>query len=176
MNELESKAAGQGSQVVYVVQQNGSSQDDGLNLVSLLGAIRRYRWWVIGLTLLGTLGAVAYALTAQPVFLAESVLYPRESRTAGGLSSRLSRGLVGLDRSGGPSGRLTCSSELPACLPLEGVRRVVSVSAETSERRSIPPGCSARRRARGNGPFQPRHVSVFDKRTGLVSRRACRSA
>jgi uncharacterized protein involved in exopolysaccharide biosynthesis len=167
MNEVDSKAAGQGSQVVYVVQQNGSPQDDGLNLVSLLGAIRRYRWWVIGLTLLGTLGAVAYALNAQPVYLAESVLYPRESRTAGGLSSQLSQ-LGGLADMAGIAAGGVSKQEPLGVLRSKGFASRVITQQQLAQ--VIAPDASPDDVRKATDFFSRNLFSVFeDKRTGLVT-------
>lgn len=167
MNEVGSSAAGQGSQVVYVVQRDGTPLDDGLNLVALLGAIRRYRWWVIGLTLWGTLGAVAYALIAQPVYRAESVVYPRESRAAGGLSSQLSL-LGGLADMAGMAVGATGKQEPLGLLRSKGFASRFIAQQQLAQ--VIVPDDPVDDVREATERFNRNVLSVFeDKRTGLVT-------
>lgn len=167
MNEVGSSTAGQGSQVVYVVRQDGAPQDDGLNLTALLGAIRRYRWWVIGLILLGTVSGVTYALFAQPIYRAESVVYPRESRPAGGLSSQLAQ-FGGLADMAGIAVGGSSKQEPLGVLRSKGFARRFIAQHELAL--LIAPDAPPNDVREATERFSRNVLSVFeDKRTGLVT-------
>jgi uncharacterized protein involved in exopolysaccharide biosynthesis len=167
MNETGKDGAGQESQVVYVLQQDPALTDDGLNLVGLLRAIRCHRWWVIGLTILGTLASIAYGLNAQPVYRAESVLYARESRAAGGLSQQLSQlggfaDMVGISVGSGskqePLGVLRSRSFASRFITQHQLAQVIAPEWPTDDIR------------KATEIFSRTILSVFeDKRTGLVT-------
>ena len=167
MNETGKNEAGQGSQVVYVVQQGPALADDDLNLARLFRAIRCHRWWVIGLTMLGTLASIAYALNAQPVYRAESVLYPRESRVAGGLSQQLSQlggfaDMAGINVGSGnkqePLGVLRSKSFASRFITQHQLAQVIAPESPTDDVR------------KATEIFGRTMLSVFeDKRTGLVT-------
>jgi uncharacterized protein involved in exopolysaccharide biosynthesis len=153
-------------QVVYVVQQDAAAQDDGLNLASLIRAVRHHRWWVVVITLLGTLAAVAYAVTAQPVYRAESVLFPRESRT-GGLAAPLAQlgglaDMAGISVGGNsrqePLGVLRSQGFASRFITQFQLAKVLDPEAPTDDPR------------KATEIFSRQVMSVFeDKRTGLVT-------
>jgi uncharacterized protein involved in exopolysaccharide biosynthesis len=167
MNETGKSGAEQGSQVVFVVQQGPALVNDDLNLAILLRAIRCHRWWVIGLTILGTLVSTAYALYAQPVYRAESVLYARESRSAGGLSQQLSQlggfaDMAGISVGGGtkqePLGVLRSKSFASRFITQHKLAPVIAPEWPTDDVR------------RATEIFSRTVLSVFeDRRTGLVT-------
>jgi uncharacterized protein involved in exopolysaccharide biosynthesis len=167
MNKTRDSDVASGSQVVYVVRQDSPEVDDGLNLAAVLGAVRSHRWWAAGLTALGTLIAVAYALSVQPLYRAESILYPRELRAAGGLSAQLSQlgGLADLAGIGGGGG----SKQEPL-----GVLRSKGFAsrfiAEQQLAQLIVPEAQDNDPRKATEIFARSVLSVFeDKRTGLVT-------
>jgi uncharacterized protein involved in exopolysaccharide biosynthesis len=153
--------------VVYVVQPPGLPADEGLSLAGLVGAVRRHRGRVLATTVAGTLLAAAYAFLAEPVYLAEAVLYPREARPMGGLSGQLAQ-LGGLADMAGITAGSTGKQE-----PL-GVLRSRGFAARFIARRGLAeslapdhPPDDARKAAE---VFGRSVLSVFeDKRSGLVT-------
>jgi uncharacterized protein involved in exopolysaccharide biosynthesis len=153
--------------VVYVVQGAGPPDDEGLSLAGLVRAVGRHRGRVLGATLAGTLLAAAYAFLAEPVYLAEAVLFPREARVAGGLSAQLAQ-LGGLaDMAGIATGGAGKQEPL-------GVLRSRGFAARFIARRglaaSLAPDHPADDVRKAAEVFGRTVLSVFeDKRSGLVT-------
>jgi uncharacterized protein involved in exopolysaccharide biosynthesis len=153
--------------VVYVVQSPGAPADEGLSLAGLVGAVRHHRGRVLAATLAGTLLAAAYAFLAEPVYVAEAVLYPREARPMGGLSGQLAQ-LGGLADMAGIATGSSGKQE-----PL-GVLRSRGFAARFIGRRGLAeslapdhPPDDARKAAE---VFGRSVLSVFeDKRSGLIT-------
>lgn len=121
----------------------------------------------MGLTLLGTLAGTVYALKATPIYRAETLLYPRESRGAGVLSAQLAQlsgfaDLTGVGVGGGnrqePMGLLRSKGFV--------TRFIVNNDLATS----ISPGASADNVHDAAEVFHRTVLSIFeDKRTGLIT-------
>jgi uncharacterized protein involved in exopolysaccharide biosynthesis len=62
-----------------------------IEFAALLRVILRRKVWITAATLLGTLAAIGYAMTATQWYRAEAVLMPRDSGASGGLSGQLAQ-------------------------------------------------------------------------------------
>ncbi|MDD5675339.1 MAG: Wzz/FepE/Etk N-terminal domain-containing protein [Chitinivibrionales bacterium] len=54
---------------------------DEINLLEYLYVLLRYKWWIIGLTLLGLIGGYALALVKGPTYVTEAVIAPKETES-----------------------------------------------------------------------------------------------
>lgn len=150
---------------------------DEIDIAALLRVIWRRKVWIAAATLLCTLAAIGYALTATQWYRAEAVLMPRDSGASGGLSGQLAQ-LGGLASMAGIALGQTSKQEPLGVLRSAGfARRFVEqngLEAQLSEEVAQVPalGTSAQEQKLQKIVEMFRR-SVFsiteDKKTGLVT-------
>jgi uncharacterized protein involved in exopolysaccharide biosynthesis len=165
--------------VVYVMHPASSPGSDGTDLLKMIQAAWLRRWWIFGFTALATAIGIAYALLAAPVYRAEVVLLPRDSKSGSGLSAQLGQ-LGGLADLAGISIGATSTQEPLGVLRSRGFARRFIIENKLLSTLVTEAGTPFYRRQReGKKPqdirvaedlFARRVMSVADdKKSGLVT-------